>query len=248
MVIEPHSEIRVYLSLEALSHAAAEEFSRCASEAIAARNRFAVALSGGNSPRLLYELLASDYAEKIDWSRVHFFWGDERYVPHDNPQSNYRMAKEAMLDALNIPAANIHPMPTHFADPNEAAREYEHTVRNFFLKRPAQLDLILLGIGTDGHTASLFPGTAALGEKQAWVTAVHANVKPPIRLSLTLPFLNSARNIFSIASGEEKRKVVETMLEHPEEAQQHFPAALVRTNGRLILFLDKKARGERKVG
>ncbi len=243
---EARHEVKVYNTPEDFSRAAAEEFIRCAESAIAHDNPFAVALAGGRSPRMMYELLAHDYAAKLDWHRVHFFWGDERYVSHDDPQSNYRMAKETMLDALKIPSANIHPMPTHFGDPNEAAIEYGKTLMKFFSRQIARFDLVLLGIGADGHTASLFPGDSALLEKEAWVVAVHAEVQPPVRLSLTLPVINSARNIFFIAAGEEKQNVVETMLGHPEKARQHFPAAMVRTNGRLVMFLDVRARGVKR--
>ncbi|MDE3056979.1 MAG: 6-phosphogluconolactonase [Bacteroidota bacterium] len=237
--------VKVYRTLDELSHAAAEEFVRCAKEAIAQWGRFAVALSGGNTPRTLYELLERDYAATIDWRRAHFFWGDERYVPHTDPQSNFRLAKETMLDALHIPVENIHPMPTHFSDPDEAAHEYEAELRFFFSGRPG-FDLMLQGIGTDGHTASLFPGNSALREKKAWVVAVHADMQPPVRLSLTLPVINAARNIFFIAAGEEKRHVIEAMLDHSEDEQQRYPVARVRTNGKVFFFLDEEARGGKR--
>jgi 6-phosphogluconolactonase len=243
---EANIEVKIYSTLENLSKAAAEEFVRCAQEAIARENRFAVALAGGNTPRTMYEILAREYSAKIDWRRIHFFWGDERYVPHDDPQSNYRMAKELLLDALKIPVSNIHPMPTQFPNPAEAAVDYERTLKVFFPGKIPRFDLILLGVGTDGHTASLFPGHASLEEREAWVVPVQADVKPPVRLSLTLPAINSAWNIFFIAAGEEKHHVVQTMLEPPEKAQQRFPAAMVRTNGRLVMFLDVRARGKKR--
>lgn len=244
MFNKTNREVKVYSTLDELCKAAAEEFIRCAQTAIAQENRFAVVLAGGNTPQTLYKLLARDYGTKIEWQRVHFFWGDERYVPFDSPQSNYKMAKELLLDVLKIPASNMYPMPTYFPDPADAAIKYEHTLKNFFVGKNPQFDLILLGVGTDGHTASLFPSNAALEEKKAWVVSVRAEVNPPVRLSLTLPVINSAQNIFFLVAGEEKKNVVEAILERPEEAQQQFPAALVRTNGRLTMFIDEKARGK----
>ena len=161
--------IKVYPDLEALSQAAATLVVEQASQAVAARGRFCVALSGGGTPRRTYELLAAaPFKEQAPWHRMHIFWGDERCVPLDDPRSNARMAKEAWLDHVPIPASQIHPMYWAGA-PAEAARQYEAHLRQFFAGRPPRLDLVLLGLGDNGHTASLFPGTPVLKETERLV-------------------------------------------------------------------------------
>ena len=175
-------ETSVWEDREALSRAAAAELAQVAASAIAARGRFDLALARGSTPRRLYEILASDFRDRIDWSRTHLFWGDERYVPEGDPLSNFRMARKALIDPLGIAAANVHSMSTSFADPDDAARAYEKTLRAHFGDGVPQFDLVLLGMGPEGHTASLFPGSNALEEKERWVMPVRVAAEPPLRL------------------------------------------------------------------
>src|SRR5688572_24616891 len=166
---------------------AGQAAARTISESVRGAGRCSLVLSGGNTPRTFYGLLASEFRDQIPWPHIHIFWGDERYVsPHD-PDSNYRLARETLLDHVPCPAANIHPMPTQFASPEDAARDYERTLRNYFGTDWPHFDLLLLGIGKEGHTASLFPGSRALRERTRWVAAVETPANPSLRLTLTLP-------------------------------------------------------------
>jgi len=204
---------------------------------------FALALSGGSTPRPLYELLAEpERASRIDWSRVHLFWGDERFVPYDDPQSNYRMARQAMIDHVPIPAANVHPVPTD-GTPESAAARYADTLREYYGAarlepgRPL-FDVNLLGIGDDGHTASLFPGAPQVDETQAWTVAV-VGVKPEPRISLTLPALDSAAAVVFLAAGDNKRTAISRARAHDPDV----PSGRVRPQGELLWYLDRDAAG-----
>jgi 6-phosphogluconolactonase len=233
----------VWEDREALSHAAAAELAQVAANAVEARGRFDLALAGGSTPRRLYEILASEYRERIDWSRTHLFWGDERYVPDSDPLSNCRMARKALIDPLGIAPGNVHPMPTSFADPEQAARAYEQTLRSHFGDGVPQFDLVLLGMGPEGHTASIFPGSAALEEEKRWVMPVRVAAEPPLRLTLTLAVLNAAREVFFLVSGPDKGTIVRKILSLSPEEVVPYPAARVRPQGRVILFLDQAAQG-----
>jgi 6-phosphogluconolactonase len=210
-------------------------------------DRLVVALSGGSTPRRLYELLAAPpRRDRIPWERIHWFWGDERFVPPDHPDSNYRMVREAMLSRVAIPAGNIHPVPTVGLDPEEAARAYERelqAVHGGDRLEPARplFDVTLLGLGSDGHTASLFPGAAALEERQRWVVAV-VGAKPEPRISLTFPTLDSSRNVAFLVAGEGKRAVFARVL----AGDRALPAARVRPVGRLWFFLDRAAAPDQR--
>ena len=205
-------------------------------------DRITVALSGGATPQRLYELLAEPpRRDRMPWERIHWFWGDERFVPPDHPDSNYRMAREAMLSRVAIPPGNIHPVPTVGLDPKEAARAYERelqAVHGSDRLDPARplFDVTLLGLGSDGHTASLFPGTAALEEHRRWVGAV-IGAKPEPRISLTFPAFDSSANLAFLVAGEGKRAALARVL----AGDRTLPAARVRPVGRLWFFLDRAA-------
>jgi len=233
-------EARVFADTALLTRAVAEESQRIALDAVLATGRCSICLSGGTTPKSLNELWARDYVTRMPWKKIHLFWGDERYVPYDDERSNYRMARESLLSRVNIPDGNIHPMPTDLADPNEAAIAYEKTLREFFIDRP-EFDLLFLGIGPEGHTASLFPDSPALAEKQRAVVAVVAPAEPPQRLTLTYPMLNRSRNIFFLAEGVKKREIISEIRREPENATSRYPAARIRSAGRLIWFLDQAA-------
>ena len=210
---------------------------RCAQ----ASGRFTVALSGGSTPRRLYERLASQpYASRIPWSGWHVFWGDERCVPPDDPDSNYRMAKEALLDRVPISPANIHRMRGE-TGPGEAAEEYEAVVRDVFQAATPSFDLILLGLGEDGHTASLFPGTQALEERRRLVVGNEVPRLGAHRITFTLPLINEAKVVAFLVTDESKSRTVQRVLE-PAPTEPVLPAALVRpAAGSVHWFLTRVA-------
>lgn len=206
---------------------------------------FSVALSGGSTPRRLYQLLASaPRRDSFPWARTLWFWGDERFVPHDDPASNYRMVHEAMLARAPVPAANIHPMPTEGLEPEEAAAVYERTLKQFYGAQQLStdkplFDVMLLGLGTNGHTASLFPGTAVLEERDRWVGTM-TDPEAGTRLTLTYPALESSRETAFLVAGEDKRAVLHRVL----EGDTSLPAARVRPQGSLRFLVDRAAAGE----
>ena len=213
--------------------------------AMAKPGAFAVALSGGSTPQRLYALLAEPpWRDTFPWDRTHWFWGDERFVPHDDALSNYRMAQEALLSRVPIPAANIHPIPTEGLAPEEAASAYENILKSFYgadRLNPARplFDVMLLGLGTDGHTASLFPGTAVLAERDKWV-AVVTGTKPETRITLTYPALESCRHAGFLVTGEEKRAIFGRL----RRCDSDVPAARFHPVGELIWFANRQAAGE----
>jgi 6-phosphogluconolactonase len=233
------SENRIFESAEALAHDVAEWLCGLAQ---ASDRVFAVCLSGGSTPRRLYECLAApEIASRFPWNRTHWFWGDERFVPHTHPDSNYRMAREALLSRVSIPEANIHAVPTEGLSPEESAIAYEATLKRFYGAdtlapgRPL-FDVTLLGIGDDGHTASLFPGQPALQEARRWAVAV-IGAKAEVRITLTYPVLDSSREVAFLVTGKEKRGVVS----RAQAGDRMLPAAAVRPIGRLHWFTDRAA-------
>lgn len=232
-------EIQTVPDLPALYRAGAAEFSRCAREAISARGRFAVALSGGSTPKGVYSLLAQ--SNDLPWDQVHFFFGDERHVPPDHPDSNYRMANESLLSRITAPAANIHRMAAEL-DAGHAATQYEADLRKFFGPQPdgwPRFDLIMLGMGPDGHTASLFPGSAALNENSRWVVANWVEKFQTQRLTFTFPVINHAAEVMFLVAGDDKSQVLKEALQGNSAA---YPCQQVKPiHGRLLWILDKAA-------
>jgi 6-phosphogluconolactonase len=245
---ENEKEIVLCRDLDDVSLRAADSFIQLANEAALPTGRFTVALSGGSTPRALYSLLASDqFRPRVPWPQVHLFWGDERCVSPDHSESNYRMAREALIDAVPIPTQNIHRMPAEYEDHARAATEYEQTLKAFF-GVPAgewpRFDLILLGMGNDGHTASLFPGTSALAERKRWVTANYVEKLDTHRLTLTVPVINHAANVVFLISSESKASVLREVLEGQYEPQR-LPSQLIRpVEGKLLFIVDRAASKE----
>ncbi len=239
---ERSEEVIVFPDREEMGREAAAAFARWASEAVRGGGRFAAALSGGATPRPLYRSLAgSPFREAIPWKGVHLFWGDERCVPPDHPDSNYRMAYETWISKVPIPLENVHRMRGK-DDPKAAADEYEEQLRAFFGSAgwPA-FDLILLGVGVDGHTASLFPGSSVLNQQRRWVAAPFVEKLKTHRLTLTLPVINNARRVLFLAAGEEKANIMKTILT-TDPAEAPLPAQLIRPrHGRRLFFLDQFA-------
>ncbi|GAC1347891.1 MAG: 6-phosphogluconolactonase [Acetobacteraceae bacterium] len=203
----------------------------------------AVALSGGSTPKQLYELLVTPgFIGRVPWDRVHWFWGDERFVPHDDERSNYRMTRRAMLDHAPVPPQNIHPIPTENLTPEAAASAYQTELQTFRgnadLAGPPLFQLVLLGLGTNGHTASLFPDTEVLAERTAWAAAVTPPGEPT-RITLTYPALESCRHAAFLVAGAEKRDV----LARVRAGDNRLPAARYRPTGLLRWFADDAAAG-----
>jgi 6-phosphogluconolactonase len=240
-------ELRRLTTPQDLFQAAAEEVIRSATDAVAQRGRFTIALSGGSTPRNLYTLIAANASATLPWDQMFFFWGDERHVPQDSPDSNYRMAQEALLSKVPVPPANIFPVPAENPDAAQAAEIYEQTLRKFFAVAPGEFprfDLILLGMGPDGHTASLFPETPALQEKSRLVVANWVEKLGSSRITFTLPLLNAARRVAFLVSGTDKAAALHEVLEGSAPAEK-YPSRLVQpSEGKVIWFVDRAAASE----
>jgi 6-phosphogluconolactonase len=230
--VEGLNEVRVFESAADLMEAAAQEILEAALQAVSERGRFTWALSGGSTPRDLYRRLASDpFLGRMPWEAIHFFWGDERHVPPDHPGSNFRMARESMLDAAPVPTDNIHRIHAEEPDAERAATKYEDELRTFFGPAP-RFDLVLLGLGKDGHTASLFPGSAAVRERERLVAAVIApgvEAQRTFRITLTPPVLNNAVRAVFLVSGEDKAPALHSVIEGAREPER-YPAQIVEGN------------------
>lgn len=233
-----------YPNLVECSKAVAAYIANLAKSEIAQKNFFTFVLTGGKTPRILYELLAapSTCDQKI-WQKSNLFWGDERCVPPTHPDSNYAMANKALLSKTNIPLKNIYRIPAELSPPDLGAKTYEATVQKFFnntkqLTSFPSFDLILLGMGQDGHIASLFPGSSALLEKDHWVTTVEQTGTPSVaRITLTLPVINQAKCVLFLISGVEKHKIAQTIFDAQQTNSNKYPAAMVRPTGRVLWFI-----------
>ena len=232
--------IYVFNDPQMVADNAAKLFIKNAQAAIRSRKRFSVALSGGNTPRLLYEKLAtSSLASSLDWKLVHLFWGDDRCVPPDDPESNYTMVSDTLLNHVPIPVENIHRIHGE-PSPVQAANRYDTELRAFFGETPS-FDLVLLGLGEDGHTASLFPGSPALSETKRWAVEVeHTTPPPPLvwRVTLSLPVLNAAQQVVFLVSGVGKARILSQVL----KGGTFLPAELIQPAiGELVWLVDKQA-------
>ena len=237
------ADVHVFPNRSALADAAAEAIADLLADAIRQRGVASLVLAGGSTPEPVYRRLAKDYADSLDWSKVHVFWGDERCVPPNHADSNERMAREAFLDALPIPDAQIHPMRCT-GDPAASARSYADVLRAYFDGKAIGFDVLLLGLGADGHTASLFPDSPTLDTPNGWVAATEAPPSSPIlhRLTLTFPALNASRHVLFLVSGADKQEALGRVLT-PAEADP-LPAARVRPMGTLAWYVDQAARGD----
>lgn len=238
------AELKVVADAPALYAEAAQEFSRCVEAAIAARGRFCVAFSGGNTPRGVYSLLAEKEKDALPWDRVYVFFGDERSVPPDHPDSNYRMARESLLSRVPIPAGNVFRVPAELPA-GDAADRYERALREFFCLDASawpSFDLIMLGLGEDGHTASLFPGSKALQEQAKLVAADWVEKFHTYRITFTYPVLNHGVEVLFLVSGQEKAQILRDIFD--PVMKNRFPAQAVRPeNGRLLWIADQDAAG-----
>lgn len=235
--------LQIFPDLESLSRAAAKLFAGLAADAVKTRGRFNVALSGGNTPRRTYEILAQPpFREQAPSGRTHVFWADERCVPPDDPRSNFRLAREAWLDHVRLPESQIHPFSCQ-SSPAVGARDYEALLRDFFGQGPPRLDLVFLGLGKDGHTASLFPFDPALEEREHWTAAVYDPGNNLHRVTLTPPLINQAAVVAFLVEGAAKAGVLKEVLEGPRDPRR-LPAQLIKPeNGELYWLVDREAAG-----
>jgi 6-phosphogluconolactonase len=212
-----------------------KELARGAAELFVAEQPETVALSGGSTPKLMFQMLADQFRDDVPWDKIHFFWSDERHVPPDDPESNYCMANEALLSHVN---GIVHRIPSENPDAAAAASEYEQTLVEVTKQTLPRLDLIFLGLGTDGHTASIFPGSEVLHETKRLVAAPYVEKFKSYRITMTLPLLNNGATVVFLVSGAEKAEIVKAVL----EGENKYPAQAVKpTEGELIWMLDKDA-------
>jgi 6-phosphogluconolactonase len=237
-----HGELQIVPDASALSDAAVQEFVNCAQQAIGSRGQFSVALSGGNTPRNVFSLLAAKYKDTLPWSKVHIFFGDERNVPPDDAESNYRMARESLLEKVPLPKSNVHRIRAELPA-QQAASLYSEELRAFFKLSPNQwprLDLIMLGLGDEGHTASLFPDSTALAEDRQLVVANWVEKFHTWRITFTFPVINYASQILFLVSGAAKAEIIRDIFD--SSSKDVYPAQRVRPiDGRLLWIVDKAA-------
>ena len=237
--------IELFTDADELASGAAQRIVDHSRKAISTSGRFTIGLSGGSTPKRLYKLLADEnqiYRDQMSWDRIHFFWTDERHVPPDDSDSNYRMVNEAMLSHLPVPASNIHRMLAEKINAQGVADDYEAELTEFFDFEPddvPRIDLVLLGMGADGHTASLFPGSTVLQEKDRLVVAPWVEKLKVNRLTMTLPVLNNADAVLFLVSGSDKAEMLTEVLEGPDS---RYPAQLIKpVDGQLTWLVDKDA-------
>ena len=243
------SQVARLPTADAVVAEAARRFTAAAAAAVRETGRFVTALAGGSTPRRLYELLSTaEYADRIDWARTHVFFGDERCVPPDHPESNYRMARVALLDRVPIPAGNVHRM--HGEDePAQAARAYERDLRAVFatpdgpptVRSDGRFHLVLLGMGSNGHTASLFPGQAAVRARERWVVAEHVAELDAWRITLTPPILNAANEVLFLVLGGDKAAMLKRVLEGPVRPDELPAQVIAPSDGALTWLVDAAA-------
>ncbi|MCW4031862.1 MAG: 6-phosphogluconolactonase [Candidatus Bathyarchaeota archaeon] len=225
------AEIQHYETLDLASKAIAKDIRRKIKKVLFRKNEFNLAISGGNTPNRLFTLLGSEYKDSISWQRVHIFWGDERCVQKDHPDSNYTMAYNNLISKITIPNKNIHRIITELKNPHKSALDYEELLKKFFSKGSQYtFDLMLLGMGEDGHTASLFPKSPILKEEVHWVSDVIApsTNRPRNRITLTIPVINRSESIFFLISGKKKITIAESIFKEPKVAIKKYPAAMIR--------------------
>ena len=238
--------VAIYPDSNTLSHEAAQYIVRLATEAIANHGRFTIALSGGSTPKALYSLLGNEpYRSQIDWALVEIFWSDERCVPPDSSDSNYQLAQEVLLSKVPIAANQVHRMPADKPDRDAASQEYTQEMQRVFgTDGIPSFDLLQLGMGPEGHTASLFPHQASLHEQQRLVMPVNVPKPPPPRLTFTPPLLNAARHVLFLVTGSEKADALQAVLEGSYQPEE-YPAQIVRPpHGEVTWMLDTAAAGK----
>jgi 6-phosphogluconolactonase len=233
-------QLHTYRDGEALSAAAAGFVTGCIAETLRTKDRFTMALSGGNTPKRLHQLLAHPpYKDQVDWSRMHIFWGDERAVPFEDSRNNAKMAYDTLLDFVPVPPSQVHVMRTDIA-PGASAAEYEKLLHLYFDGAPTSFDLMLLGMGDNAHTLSLFPGTEVIHEEKAWVKAFFLQEQEMYRITLTAPVANRSAHIVFLVEGAAKAPALREVLKGPYDPDK-YPSQLIKPIGELDWFLDEAA-------
>ncbi|MEO5995109.1 MAG: 6-phosphogluconolactonase [Chitinophagaceae bacterium] len=239
-------QLHIYNNPDELSQAVANWMADYIQSVLLRSDRFTIALSGGSTPQKLHTILAATpYREKIDWARIHFFWGDERAVPFTDDRNNAKMAYDTLLDNLSIPAEHIHVMRTDI-DPQASAAEYEKILHRYFDETSNSFDLVLLGMGDDGHTLSLFPGTEIVHEQTAWAKAFFLQAQGMYRISLTAPIVNKAASVVFLVAGKNKSETLKLVLEGPFQPDL-YPSQIIKPDmGELHWFIDEAASADLK--
>jgi 6-phosphogluconolactonase len=237
----PNYKFEIFETVTELNMAAADFIISISKKSIAARSEFVISLSGGETPKQIYSLLADPaFREQLDWKRTFIFWGDERCVPLDDERNNAHQAKLMLLNKIDIPSSNLHFIPVNLS-PEKAAAEYEKEIRNFFGDKPLRFDLMLLGLGENGHTASLFPKTKVLEEKNEGVKEVYVEEEKMFRVTMTARLINHSRNILFLVTGNNKAEILKTILDGPYQPE-NYPAQLIDpVDGDLFLYADRAA-------
>ncbi|HZK07167.1 MAG TPA: 6-phosphogluconolactonase [Bacteroidales bacterium] len=241
MKLNQQNSISVFQNSAALAKAAADLMIKISKQAIESRGKFVISLSGGTTPENLFALLAKPpYRDQISWNKTFVFWGDERFVPSDDKRNNATKARALLLDHIDIPAININPIPVDL-EPDEAAKKYADIITKFYGKESPRFDLIFLGLGADGHTASLFPETDVIFENTRLVQELYVSEQQMFRITMTPSLINKAHNIVFLVEGEKKAEILKTVLIDPRQPEK-FPAQMIHPeDGNLIWFVDKKA-------
>ena len=234
-------DVRIFATREQLTVRAADATARIINSAVAAEGRCSIALAGGQTPRDLYRVLATKYRDAVRWAQVHVFWGDERLVAANDPRRNDRMAREMLLRHVPCPESQIHPMASSAMPEDVAAREYEKTMRQYFGSGRPRFDLVLLGLGAEGHTASIFPDSPVLDEREQWACAVSVPADPPARLTLTLPVFAQASTVFFLVSGAEKKRALRMALDEHTNPRACPAAAVKPIDGTIAWWVDADA-------
>ncbi|GAA4398783.1 6-phosphogluconolactonase [Nibrella viscosa] len=236
-------KLHTYKDLSTLSHAVAEWLVSYVEEVLQRQDRFTIALSGGSTPQKLFALLATEpYRNRIAWNQLHVFWGDERYVPVADERNNARMASEALLNHVSIPPSQIHSWRTDIA-PDASAAEYDLLLHQYFDSQQTTFDLVLLGMGDDGHTLSLFPGTDVVFEDKAWTAAYYLKAQDMYRLTLTAPVVNRAACVAFLVTGNGKADVLKEVLQGDYQPAVYPSQRVKPVSGELIWFVDEAAAG-----
>lgn len=236
-------EVKKFRDLNELSEAVAADVAVLISKTVSKEGHFSLVLSGGSTPRTLHRLLGTVYREKIPWEAVSIYFGDERYVPHTDKQSNYLMAKETLLNLIPIPAGKVHPIPTDVADPARAAEAYDEDLREHFSEKGKSFDLVILGIGNEGHTASLFPDSPALDELRRWAVFIEVPAVPHERITLTYPILNRASSIYFLVSGSDKKDALSKVQNENFDYHTCPAKGINPDHGKLVWWVDSDAIG-----
>ena len=244
MIKNKKNQLRVFSTIDAMNRSAAQMLVDIAEKSVMARGRFVICLSGGNTPNGLYTLLSIEHFRNlVPWKNTFVFWSDERCVPADDVRNNAYMATSVFLSKIDLPSSNIFPVPVNLP-PADAARKYEETLKTFFGKEDPRFDLILLGLGDNGHTASLFPGTEVLREKSHWVKEVFVEELQMYRITMTSLLINKAHCVFFLVTGEEKSCILEKVLTTPNQPEK-YPVQLIRPEqGEVYWYIDNKAASQ----